>query len=260
MLVSRFGQSYKKPVVEETLDIYIHMNNLVLMTPFCPGSVTATTTIIDWGDGLQTTNVLTHEYSERGDYIIKIKFVNLTAIRIQLSKYVNIYKMLGKITGCENLQSLVNFASGAKSLITISDELFDNCVNVINCSGLFYNDNLLDNIPSGLFKNMHKVTNFASAFDANASIDNIPSGLFDNCPLVLDFSYCFNYCTALINIPSELFDNCNAVIVFNSTFFNCVVAQAVPVLWTRTNVTYHSQCFTYCSLASNYADIPSAWK
>lgn len=81
---------------------------------------------------------------------------------------------------------------------------------------------------------------------------------------IAGFSNTFWKCTSLASIPAGLFDNCPNVTNFNNTFDDCTaIASDVPELWDTAkwpNVTNHLACFSGCTNAANYADIPEGWK
>lgn len=104
----------------------------------------------------------------------------------------------------------------------------------------------------------------------------IPEGLFANCTAVTNFNYCFFGCHNLTAIPAGLFDHCTAVTNLSGCFSDCInltgetpytmVGGKKIKLWERSpengfaKVTSHESCFGYCTMLSDYAEIPYGWK
>lgn len=93
-------------------------------------------------------------------------------------------------------------------------------------------------------------------------LQKIVTGIFDQ--NITDFESCFYKCSSLTSIPDGLFDNNTAVTNFRSCFGDCSsITSAVPELWNTTkwpNVTEKSLCFSGCTKAANYPEIPDDWK
>lgn len=75
---------------------------------------------------------------------------------------------------------------------------------------------------------------------------------------------CFYNCIWLRTIPSTIFDKCTHVINFERCFCNCsLVTSDIPDAWNKKkfpNATMYWLYASSCEKASNYADIPDAWK
>lgn len=96
----------------------------------------------------------------------------------------------------------------------------------------------------------------------------VPKGLFDYFTKVKDFSSAFEDCSALYSVPDDLFENCASGIKFNRTFYGCYsIVTEVPKIWILTgdpdgtnSAISKSYCFSGCTSALNYSDIPLKWR
>jgi hypothetical protein len=232
--------------------------------------------VVDWGDGssdvITTFNQAeaTHTYANSGNYTITItgtcvgwRFNNgldrlkiLTVVSWGNLKFTN---LSGAFFGCSNLTSISGDLSAQTNttfqdffwlcgLTSIPSGLFDNCPNVTNFAGSFF-QNQITSIPSGLFDNCPNVTTFGNTFNQN-QITSIPSGLFDNCPNVTSFSNTFQQ-NQITSIPAGLFDNCHNVTTFTSSFFQNQITSIPSGLFDNCpNVTIFSNTFRQNQITS----------
>lgn len=176
---------------------------------------------------------------------------------------------------------------GCYSLTAIPDGLFDTCTNAYSfiscfdgCSAIreipiglfektkaqsmercFANCVAVTEIPDSLFAGLSEITSFKGCFAGCSGVTEIPSMLFLDCPNVTTFEQCFYYCTNLVSVPEDLFVHCPNASNFRECFvWDFKIVSNVPELWiTHPNADgYH--CYSACTNAANYADIPSGWK
>ena len=145
------------------------------------------------------------------------------------------------------------------SLKEVPADLFHRFENTTTFARAFFNAGI-EVIPRTLFRNCHSATNFSNCF-SYCPISDIPERLFDDCESAADFSYCFYQCPNLTEIPESLFDNCPNAENFSNCFYRCTqVVGEVPPLWEMFPDAIGTQCFSGCTQASNWNDIPSDWK
>lgn len=146
------------------------------------------------------------------------------------------------------------------SLTSIPEKLFANNPLLDYASDLWDGTGVTD-IPGGLFDNNPLLTNVSYNW-YGAPITALPSGLFDNNPLLISIRSMCQACTSLTDVPIDLFDNNTALNDARNAFNGCsAITSNVPVLWAAPfSVTNFTGCYTDCTNAANYADIPNNWK
>lgn len=161
-----------------------------------------------------------------------------------------------------DISIISNYFYECNSLGAIPSGLLDPCKNITSISGLFEYCESIQSLPAGLFDKLTEVTNAYWTFGGCVSLRSIPAGLFSRCTKITSFEGTFRRC-ALTSIPAGLFDNCPDVINFRGTFGGCTaITGAVPTLWEDYTITPDNswECFFECTNASNYDEIPPAWK
>ena len=238
------------PVQEEeklTLE-YEMLSNTKTLRLFNPNAtnVTADKITVRWDDGTEdvyenVTNVTTikkvySEYVER--HTVDIIFENLSTawnlFAYETGRYTLIRKIRGKFTGVENVTDF-SYCFAGNSLEEISENIFENCVNVENFwytfNGAFSETNgtgAMKEIPSKLFENCKKVKSFYGCFNNCDTLESIPYDLFYSCPEVTDFSQCFNDCRNVKAIPENLFDKSINAKDFSGCFQNTSSVTSLP--------------------------------
>ena len=159
-------------------------------------------------------------------------------------------------------------------LISTPENLFQYCRNIENMSAAF-NWCFSYKIPAKLLARQASLQNMTGCFlAAGQYLDriDIPEDLLEGCAAVTDFSRCWeeiDYTSSVSPamphppkyIPGGLFDPCPNVETFYSCFSNSKgVRGNVPELWESHPDANGSVCFMGCTRATNYADIPAAWK
>lgn len=134
--------------------------------------------------------------------------------------------------------------------------------DVTNAGYVFYNCELLSEIPGDLFSQMAGLQVVGYAF-SKTSLSSIPEDLFSYSHDLYSFQYTFWDCLNLRSIPESLFDNIvdSEDLNFRSCFSGCSgITGAVPELWNKFPLCTKSEgCFSGCINASNYDDIPIRW-
>jgi len=156
---------------------------------------------------------------------------------------------------------------------TIPTSLFSNCVSASDFGQTFMESNI-DTIPPGLFDSCSYALDFDYTF-ADTYITSIPNNLFYNNVNIRNFTSTFKDCISLINIPSNFVNNNDEVTNFSTMFDGCTsLTGSSGELWlnpaSASNYTlvapdYDSgvptgvNCYTDCTLLTDYAAIPSHW-
>lgn len=211
---------------------------------------------INWGDGSKegiTSLNPTHTYNKKGAYNISITG-NLPYWKFSSSNkstnYITGIKQWGEVGiksmdyafyNCSNLtgtipqpleKSFINVTSfestfqNCKNIVSIPNNLFENCPNVTNFDMTFMWCTSLENIPYDLFYNSLKVTSFTSTFEGCKNITTIPNNLFFKNEKVTSFKNTFAQ-TGITSIPYDLFVNCSNVTNFTGTFLDTDI-QSIP--------------------------------
>ena len=250
-----------------------------------------------WGDGtyesINDTFSITHTYPNQNDYSIEIhsitgkmpiisfnndtqlKEVNTALLKCYSSKINITINFLNLFFSCTSLQSIPEnlFINNPQieyfnrcflnctSLQSIPGNLFINNINASSFDNCFSICTSLQSIPENLFINNINASNFYVCFGGCTSLQSIPENLFINNINASNFTSCFYHCASLQSIPENLFINNINASNFDLCFYRCSnVTSSVPELWvTHPNAT-HNQCFSGCTQASNYNDIPEDWK
>lgn len=193
----------------------------------------------------------------------------------------------GLFDSCGKVTAFNSCFLGCTKLTEIPAGLFDSCPEVQTFTSCFNNCTLLTELPEGLFQGKAKAEQFTSCFGGCSSLETIPgdlfagcvnatqfdscfqlcqsiesveSGLFAGCTKAAQFRACFSNCTSLSEVPEGLFDNNAAITQLNECFLRCLQLSHAPALWNSFPDASHTKCFSSCTNADNYADIPSDWK
>lgn len=225
---------------------------------------------IRWGDTAQTlwtaNGLYSHTYASAGTYTVSIhgahtNFNHYSASALTtpmkvvkaLQLYSGLTSCLNMYNGCHNAKFALDSGFSIPAHVTTCYSMFSTCYgtsfnslptgfsipdSVTNTSLMFFNASFLVLLPSSLV--------------IPASVTN-PSGMFKYCfGLTADISNIFPSWTAgkSINV-SELFRG------------DSKITGSAPSakLWDRTDITWTTtSAFQTCTLLSNYASIPTAWK
>lgn len=114
-------------------------------------------------------------------------------------------------------------------------------------------------LPNRLFYYCRSILTVEDCFKYNHSLGQVPGDLFAYSPLIEDFSGCFED-SGITRVSPTLFNNCLNADSFVDTFRDCYNLQEAPSLWTQFPDADGHSCFSGCTSASNYADIPAGWK
>lgn len=209
--------------------------------------------------------------------------LNLTSVHPMLLRnyredgviITSLYRMF---TGCYSLIYLPeNFLEG----LTFTDQpfsiygMFWNCYSLLaifpkffdypafsqveDASVLFQNCRSLSIIPPGLFDRFTGLKYLGRAFMGCSGLQEIGLGLLNNCTLLENVGFAFRE-TGLLSIPPGLFANTPHITSFLDTFWQCVrITGNVPELWVSHPNADGGGCFTGCSNADNWDDIPRSW-
>lgn len=139
--------------------------------------------------------------------------------------------------------------------------------STVSAAGIFGNYGLSSLLALGrnIFKND---ANRTTCPIIGKSIRRIPEGLFDYFTEVTDFAKAFEENKVLYSIPRNLFDKCTKGKNFQRTFYQCsAITTDVPEIWkiagdpdgTNSSINKTS-CFSGCTNAMNYHEIPASWK
>lgn len=243
---------------------------------------------IDWGDGSAPTRLTNptaatarHMYRRAdGDRFIVTIIGELTFCRFPPDQGTsprrpNITRVLTPFPKSMSARSDFNSVfTNQWNLISTPENLFQYCHNVETLANAFYWC-FAYKIPARLLERQFLLQNMAWCFaGAGQNLDriDIPEDLFDDCALITDFSRCWyeiDYTSSTAPamphppkyIPGDLFDPCVNVETFDSCFSNSKGVQGnVPELWISHPNADGNSCFMGCERATNYADIPAAWK
>lgn len=193
-----------------------------------------------WGDG--SSSAITayndanrvHSYATAGNYTVRIvgtmpsfSFINVTTSRLLVTSV----EAWGRV-GLE----LLNFF---------------NCTNLVSLPSDIDQQGKLSNITG---------TGLQGTFYGCTSLASIPSGIFKNCNQITGFGSTFRSCTSLTSIPSNLFDDTTSCTTFANCFLGCSgITGALPELWNTYPSATGTACFSGCTNASNYDDVPDSW-
>ena len=168
----------------------------------------------------------------------------------------------GLFAGKSRVTTFEGAFAGCWALTSVSEDTFYGCSSVTSIRLIFNAAGILT-IPSGIFASMVNLTDAYMAFYTAWRLTALPSGLFANNTLVTEFGNLCAWCTALTTIGSGVFDNLSSEYVgFWYAFEGCsAITSAVPELWlTFTTGNPGRGCYTGCTAAANYNDIPTTWR
>lgn len=175
--------------------------------------------------------------------------------------------------------------NGCTGITTVPQEIFKNC-RVANLSNFFKGCTAITTIYGEMFVDSFAST-LSSLFEGCTALTSIPAFFFKGLNLTGAQSYIFRNCNQITSLPADLFSGCSLFTnngtysIFTGTaistidsnvlrgytganvayFFKGLTALTyAPVIWTDPQFTSYTQCFNGCTNASNYADIPTAWK
>ena len=186
-------------------------------------------------------------------------------------EFRKVSNIAGMFDGCDNLYSLSNnlFAnfSGATNaaalfrdcsrLSSVSSDLLSGLVGATTIEGLFSGSGLTS-IPSGLFVGLNSVTSARNCF-YGTKIGSIGAMALEGLNNLHDASFMFYGCLRLTSVSSSVFDNL-PITNFEYCFYNDrAITSEVPELWISHPGATGTNCFTRCTNAYNYQDIPSSW-
>lgn len=189
---------------------------------------------------------------------------------------------------CNSIRSIFQ---GCLALTEIPDGLFNSTIfdDIISMESAFLGCSSIQDIPSSLCSRFLNCTNFSRAFQGCTSLTSV-GDLFEYCVSGSDFSHVFESCQNLESIGSDMFSGCVSALTFEAAFANCgsltgipqglfndldqtgsinfrrcfeedsMIRTAVPELWVLFPNAQGAGCFTRCSRAENYADIPYPWR
>lgn len=174
------------------------------------------------------------------------------------------------------------------SVLTVPQNMFANCLLATDFTDCFRNAEITSNVVyqsnysydnkpvdylDNMFQGLANVVSFTRCFyyaklhggfiegTSTLSAAILGDDFFGGCVLAEDFERCFQKAEGIKIVSANLFDDCTHAKKFLSTFFNCASIESnVPALWERDNVESYAGCYSGCTNAQNYADIPDAWK
>ena len=172
----------------------------------------------------------------------------------------------------------VDCFSDCVSLTSLPDGLFAKNTKVKSFSGCFSGCTALKEIPYGLFDTNTEVTSFTRTFSGCTALKSAPKLLFAKNLLATNFFQCFKGCTSMC-LNEHIFCEVNPfnkssrfadkTMNFSSCFENCCSDSSIeattggraPSLWEYTMGTesIYANCFSGCTNASNYENVPPEW-
>ena len=161
-------------------------------------------------------------------------------------------------TKAKNFRRCFVYQYTTSSTMTIPENLFASCVEAEDFGECFYWRSDITTIPANLFKNNVKAKSFAGTFTSCSKITSIPAALFTTCTQAKNFSKCFSG-LSITTIPDTLFNSIADAsdVDFSECFQGCRDLIHIPTLWTRFTKAKHTDCFSNCSKADNYAEAQS---
>lgn len=243
-------------------------------------SVCRFTGLILWGDGTTTeynhSVGVVHTYENTGVYRVQM-----------IGELTLIIFGNASATGAVQIRSafvpLPRIPDGASLTVTSN---FRNCNRLIYITGsyyrtyakqgvqlnsldhAFYGCSALTSVPSGLYDGIGVLP-----FNDEYSLE----GMFQSCTSLIavrgpifssasagDFTNAdlmFNNCPSLVSFPQNFFERMTGIESFVGCFGGCVNLESpVPELWITHPNANGRYCFTDCTKAPNYADIPPEWR
>lgn len=196
----------------------------------------------------------------------------------------------------QNIESASYCLSNCKSLVSLPPKLFANKLYLKNVSSMFSGCSKLVTVPDDIFYGSPNIENVSQLFngvnlyfrdnsDIFAILDPIASSirsmkyLFDD-PVIrgavennsffkklhdVDMSYAF-YNRYITSISEDIFHSITNPKDISNMFYSCSALTRLPELWdeskfgTKYTSIPHSKCFSGCTNASNYDNVPNGWK
>mgnify|MGYP001090396919 CR=1 FL=1 len=235
-------------------------------------SLTNDSGTIYWGDGSQLvlqSDVVNpqHTFAKSGTYKIIVAKGDIEHFSFGINSNVS-KDYITKVIQWGNIQ------------VSTWLQVFENCSNLISVSGdgcpacrdtgvddytnraMFLDCVSLASIPSTLFQRSSTSWDFSNCF-RNSAIESLPANLFHGTVAREFQSMCWGM-TSLQNISPDLFANVvniPSARQFYSTFYGLsYYTGALPTLWLDFDEPSRNYCFTNCTNASNYSDVPFFWK
>ena len=180
--------------------------------------------------------------------------------------------------------------AGCSALSEVPAGLFSNSeFGKIQVAEEIFAESGLEEIPDHFFSTFTICTRFNDAFSKCTHLRKIGDNIFDGCQRAVQFRSIFRACHNLTDIGKRLFSVLNNASVFSYAFSGCYsletlpadlfdmywsgspnfdycfyedsgITSEVPELWLYYPNSYKSACFSGCTNAANYNDIPNAWK
>ena len=193
-------------------------------------------------------------FKEIPEWLFSKKVTNEVMSKFVDAQYLNGSSKIEKIPedlfkNCVNVKDFSGIFEGCEKIKEIPENLFKNNVNVTNFMHTFYGCTGLTSIPEGLFKNNVNVKEFREVFKGCTGVTSIPEGLFKNNVNVKEFHETFYGCTGLTSISEELFMNCVNVTNFKLAFYGCTGLTSIPegLFKNNVNVIDFSGTFMRCT-------------
>lgn len=161
---------------------------------------------------------------------------------------------------CQNIRTIDRIFAYS-GLRVVPAGLFKNKTRLVAAEMSFMGADELETISEEVFTGCTVMTSAYACFEACNSLVSIPSDLFNGCTALASVRECFLRCYALGSVPSSLFLHTPNITNFASCFYDCRnITSAVPELWLSFPNANGNDCYWNCTDASNYEDIPSAWR
>lgn len=176
---------------------------------------------------------------------------------------------------------------GCTALKTVPQSLFSNPQfrKIQVAEEVFRNSGLTD-VPDYFFSELSMCRRFARVFFGCSSLQSIGDGVFSGCDNGRSFLYAFGNCYILSDIGADVFNQVPSPSSFNGAFSNCYslvkiptdlfrtdwnvstnfercfyndgsIDSDVPELWEYYDIG--TECYSGCTAAHNWPDIPRAW-
>lgn len=248
---------------------------------------------IDYGDGVESTDfrfenntdVMTWCYTTRElivgqEYHIKVKgsstlrfasaanggatstnslmeLIKVTGDRTSMSAFASNKTTLHTIhPGALKLPLATGFSyafSGCSALVSLPDDLLQQCPLIDSASGMFRNCTGLITVPEGLFAGREFLTDVQNVFYNCSSLVSVGSGLFRGCILATNFSYAFYLCKSLSEIGSDFLAGCDVAFDFSFCFYGCSSLVQLPadLFSEAVSASSFASCFQVCTSLKN---------
>lgn len=173
------------------------------------------------------------------------------------------------------------------SVLIVPQNMFTNCLLATDFTDCFRNAEITSSVVypidyysnkpvdylDNMFYGLANVVSFTRCFyyaklhggfiegTSTLSAAILGDDFFGGCVLAESFERCFGKSTGIKFVSEKLFDDCTHAKKFLSAFSDCTGIEGnVPELWERDDVETFAGCYSGCTNAQNYADIPDAWK